>query len=160
MDNFMIWVETYLTYENLVAAANVIATVSIGAALIYNKLQQTKMTLLKNTDIVNNVNKTIQPVLSRVVTQSLGKIESDMQQLRAENRKLLQATVLALTNDAESRLAAIKLLGEVENMPQPVVVKAEQMVATQIEEQKQAVEAEEQKTEKIDEQIDEIINTL
>jgi hypothetical protein len=160
MDNFMIWVETYLTYENLVAAANVIATVSIGAALIYNKLQQTKMTLLKNTDIVNNVNKTIQPVLSRVVTQSLGKIEGDMQQLRAENRKLLQATVLALTNDAESRLAAIKLLGEVENMPQPVVVKAEQMVATQIEEQKQAVEAEEQKTEKIDEQIDEIINTL
>jgi hypothetical protein len=160
MDNFMIWVETYLTYENLVAAANVIATVSIGAALIYNKLQQTKMTLLKNTDIVNNVNKTIQPVLSRVVTQSLGKIESDMQQLHAENRKLLQATVLALTNDAESRLAAIKLLGEVENMPQPVVVKAEQLVATQIEEQKQAVEAEEQKTEKIDEQIDEIINTL
>jgi len=160
MDNFMIWVETYLTYENLVAAANVIATVSIGAALIYNKLQQTKMTLLKNTDIVNNVNKTIQPVLSRVVTQSLGKIESDMQQLRAENRKLLQATVLALTNDAESRLAAIKLLGEVENMPQPVVVKAEQLVVTQIEEQKQAVEAEEQKTEKIDEQIDEIINTL
>jgi hypothetical protein len=160
MDNFMIWVETYLTYENLVAAANVVATVSIGAALIYNKIKQTQMTLLKNTDIVNNVNKTIQPVLSRVVTQSLGKIESDMQQLRAENRKLLQATVLALTNDAESRLAAIKLLGEVENMPQPVVVKAEQLVATQIEEQKQAVEAEEQKTEKIDEQIDEIINTL
>jgi hypothetical protein len=160
MDNFMIWVETYLTYENLVAAANVIATVSIGAALIYNKIKQTQMTLLKNTDIVNNVNKTIQPVLSRVVTQSLGKIEGEIQQLHAENRKLLQATVLALTNDAQSRLAAIKLLSEVENMPQPVVIKAEQMVATQIEEQKQAVEAEEQKTEKIDEQIDEIINTL
>jgi hypothetical protein len=160
MDNFMIWVETYLTYENLVAAANIVATVSIGAALIYNKVKQTKMTLLKNTDIVNNVNKTIQPVLSRVVTQSLGKIEGDMLQLRAENRKLLQATILALTNDAESRLAAIKLLGEIDNMPQPVVIKAEQMVETQIEEEKQAEEAEEQKTEQIDEQIEEIINTL
>jgi hypothetical protein len=160
MDNFMLWIETYLTYENMVAAANIVATVSIGAALIYNKIKTTKMTLLKNTDIVNNVNKTIQPVLSKVVAGSLTKIEGDMHQLRLENRKLLEATILALTNDAESRLAAIKLLGEVKDLTQTVVIKAEQMVVKEIKAEEVAVKAEEQKTEQIDNKIEAIIETL
>jgi hypothetical protein len=160
MDEFMLWVETYLTYENMVAAANIIATVSIGAALIYNKIKTTKMTLLKNTDIVNNVNKTIQPVLSKVVNQSLLKIENDMYQLRMENRKLLEATILSLTNDAESRLAAIKLLGEVKDLAQTVVIKAEQIVVEEIKQEEITAKEEEIKAEKIEEKIDEIIDTL
>jgi hypothetical protein len=160
MDNFMIWVETYLTYENMVAAANIVATVSIGAALIYNKIKTTKMTFMKNTDIVNNVNKTIQPVLSKVITGSLANMQNDVKELRIENRKLLQATVLALTNDAESRLAAIKLLGELTTIDQPTVVKAEQIVVEEIKQEQQAEVVAEKQTEVINTKIDEIIDTL
>jgi hypothetical protein len=160
MDNFMIWVETYLTYENMVAAANIIATVSIGAALIYNKIKTTKMTFMKNTDIVNNVNATIQPVLSKVVAGSLVNVQNDIKELRVENRKLLQATVLALTNDAESRLAAIKLLGELTTIDQPTVVKAEQIVVEEIKQEEQAEVVAEKQTEVINTKIDEIIDTL
>jgi hypothetical protein len=160
MDNFMLWVETYLTYENMVAAANIIATVSIGAALIYNKIKTTKMTLLKNTDIVNNVNATIQPVLSKVVAGSITNMQNDVRELRAETRKLLQATVLALTNDAESRLAAIKLLGELTTIDQPTVVKAEQIVVEEIKEEVKAEEQAEKQTEVINTKIDAIVDTL
>jgi hypothetical protein len=160
MDNIMLWIETNLTYENLVAAANVLATVSIGATLIWNKIKTTKMALLKNTDIVNNIKQTIQPILNKVVVQSLNKVEIDIQQIHTEMNKLLQATILALTNDAESRLAAIKLLAEVKTIDQPTVVKAEQIVVEEIKEEKEAVEAEEQQTEKIEEKINEIIDTL
>ena len=156
----MIWVETYLTYENMVAAANIIATVSIGAALIYNKIKTTKMTFMKNTDIVNNVNATIQPVLSKVVAGSLVNVQNDIKELRVENRKLLQATVLALTNDAESRLAAIKLLGELTTIDQPTVVKAEQIVVEEIKQEEQAEVVAEKQTEVINTKIDEIIDTL
>lgn len=160
MDNFMLWVETYLTYENMVAAANIIATISIGAALIYNKIKTTKMTLLKNTDIVNNVNATIQPVLSKVVAGSITNMQNDVRELRAETRKLLQATVLALTNDAESRLAAIKLLGELTTIDQPTVVKAEQIVVEEIKEEIKAEEQAEKQTEVINTKIDAIVDTL
>lgn len=156
----MLWVETYLTYENMVAAANIIATISIGAALIYNKIKTTKMTLLKNTDIVNNVNATIQPVLSKVVAGSITNMQNDVRELRAETRKLLQATVLALTNDAESRLAAIKLLGELTTIDQPTVVKAEQIVVEEIKEEVKAEQQAEKQTEVINTKIDAIVDTL
>jgi hypothetical protein len=118
------------------------------------------MTLLKNTDIVNNVNATIQPVLSKVVAGSITNMQNDVRELRAETRKLLQATVLALTNDAESRLAAIKLLGELTTIDQPTVVKAEQIVVEEIKEEVKAEEQAEKQTEVINTKIDAIVDTL
>jgi hypothetical protein len=160
MDEIMLWIETNLTYENMVAAANVLATISIGAAFIYNKIKQTKMTLLKNTDIVNNVNKTIQPILGGVVNQSLKGVLAKMEKLEIDNRRLMEATILAMTNDAQSRLAAIKLLSESSSVSKTVSYEAEKMVVEEIKVETVAEKEAEQTQAVVEEKVQEMIETL
>lgn len=160
MDEFMLWIETNLTYENMVAAANVIATIAIGAAFIYNKVKQTQLTLAKNTDIVSNVNKTIQPILGGVVNQSLKTVMMKMEKLETDNRRLMEATILAMTNDAQSRLAAIKLLSESSSVSKTLSYEAEKTVVEEIKETAVVEQKAEQTQAVVEEKVQEIIDTL
>lgn len=160
MDEIMLWIETNLTYENMVAAANVVATIAIGAAFIYNKIKQTQLTLAKNTDIVNNVNKTIQPILGGVVNQSLKSVMAKMEKLEIDNRRLMEATILAMTNDAQSRLAAIKLLSESSSVSKTLSYEAEKTVVEEIKVETVAEKEAEQTQAVVEEKVKEIIETL
>lgn len=160
MDEFMLWIETNLTYENMVAAANFIATLAIGAAFIYNKVKQTQLTLAKNTDIVSNVNKTIQPILNGVVSQSLKVVMVKMEQLEINNRRLMEATILAMTNDAQSRLAAIKLLGESSMVSKTLSYEAEKTVVDEIKEEAVVEKQEGEIQAVVEEKVQELIETL
>jgi hypothetical protein len=128
MNEFMLWVETYLTYENMVMMANVLSTVAIGGVLIWKTFQNTKQTLLKNTDIVNNVNKSV----GNVVNKSVVRLSEDIVSLREDNKKILEALILSMAGDAESRLAAIKLISQSKVVDKTVVVQAEERVEDEI----------------------------
>jgi hypothetical protein len=134
MDELMLWVEVNLTYENLVAMANVLATVAFGFAFVYNRVKQTQMTLAKNTDIVSNVNKSMQPMFRTEMDKSLKVVLAKVEGLENNNRRLMEATILAMSNDAESRLAAIKLLSENPYVSKSLSYEAEKVVIDEIKE--------------------------
>lgn len=130
----MLWIEVNLTYENLVALANVLATVAFGFAFVYNRVKQTQMTLAKNTDIVSNVNKSMQPMFKTEMDKSLKVVLTKVEGLENNNRRLMEATILAMSNDAESRLAAIKLLSENPYVSKSLSYEAEKVVIDEIKE--------------------------
>jgi hypothetical protein len=134
MDELMLWIEVNLTYENLVALANVLATVAFGFAFVYNRVKQTQMTLAKNTDIVSNVNKSMQPMFKTEMDKSLKVVLTKVEGLENNNRRLMEATILAMSNDAESRLAAIKLLSENPYVSKSLSYEAEKVVIDEIKE--------------------------
>jgi hypothetical protein len=79
--------------------------------------------------------------MKKTVDGSLLVLTTEIKQLRLDNQRLLQATVLNLSGDPQSRIAAIKLLSETKEVASVVI---EQSTASVIAEIK-AVQVEAQK---------------
>lgn len=160
MSEIMIWLEENATYENLVMLANIIATVSIGVAFVTNYVKNTKEKILGATKVVNGVNSTIQPVLQKTIDGSLVGLSEEIKRLRFDNQRLLQATVLVLSGDPESRIAAIKLLSETKEVPVAIVKQATETVIEEIKVAQAASELEAAKQVAIEQKIEQIKETL
>jgi hypothetical protein len=141
MNEIMTWLEENATYENLIALANVLSTVGIGLAFVMNYVKNTKEKILGATKLISGVNNTIEPLMKKTVDGSLLVLTTEIKQLRLDNQRLLQATVLNLSGDPQSRIAAIKLLSETKEVASVVI---EQSTASVIAEIK-AVQVEAQK---------------
>lgn len=156
MNEFMIWVETNLTYENLVMMANVLSTIAIGSVLIWRTIKNTKETLLKNTDIVNNVNGSV----GRVVKTQVTALSSDIQVLRQDNKRMMEALILSMAGDADSRLAAIKLLSESVDVDKAISTTAESAVEQEVAEEKFVEVTLQQAKQEVAEKIEILEDTL
>jgi hypothetical protein len=106
-----------------------------------NYVKNTKEKILGATKLISGVNSTIEPLMKKTVDGSLLVLTTEIKQLRLDNQRLLQATVLNLSGDPQSRIAAIKLLSETKEVASVVI---EQSTASVIAEIK-AVQVEAQK---------------